>query len=144
MTEQQVKEQDMIRARNAIQHENDIRREAFDSVPRTLLCSGVVFLSLVVPLYFGKVNSAGATQVSFRIAACSMMFSIILSGILFGRTIRVASASIRQLTPIARGTEQWDEIGTQVFRWWEWCVFVAACTSFIIALIALIVAMFVN
>ena len=69
MTGQETRQMNMKTAQNGIQHEYDIRREAYDVVPRTLLCSGIVFLSLVVPLYFNKHINSTAVRVCFRISA---------------------------------------------------------------------------
>ena len=144
MTDQEILQMNMSIARKGLQHENDVRREGFDVVPRTLLCSGIVFLSLVVPLYFNQAVSQVATRACFRISAISMFVSLMCSGCLFERTIRVSTTTIRMLQEVARGTNKVDAIGIQMFRKWEWCVFVAMCISFVVSIGALITAMFLQ
>ena len=142
MTVQETRQMNMNIAQNGIQHEDDIRREAYDVVPRTLLCSGIVFLSLVVPLYFNQHINSTAARVCFRISAISMFVSLLCSGCLFERTIRVTTVTIRMLLSVARGTADVDEIGVQIFRKWEWRVFIVMCTSFVVSVASLIIAMF--
>ena len=143
--DKEILQMNMSIAQAGIQHEDDVRREAYDIVPRTLLCSGIVFLSLVVPLYFSPHITSSAVRVCFRISAISMFASLLCSGCLFERTIRVTTATIQMLLPVARGAKTGiDEVGTQIFRKWEWRVFVAMCITFIIAIGSLIIAMFMS
>ena len=54
----------------------------------------------------------------------------------------MTTATIRLLLPVARGATDVDEIGVQIFRKWEWWVFIVMSVLFVVAVATLIIAMF--
>lgn len=144
MTDLELEQMEQLMARELVQKAEQIQRESIDIVPRTLFASGVVFLSIVVPLYFTQGMMNKDVRMCFLISVVLMLVSLLSCGVLLFRTNRIAQKIIDHMRPIALHRSLWSECEVPSFRWWEVCVFVLMGVAFCLALAALLAAMFLK
>lgn len=144
MTDLEQEQQAQLMAREIVQNAEQARREAIDVVPRTLFGSGVVFLSIVVPLYFANKDFGENVRLCFLLSVVLMFVALLNGGVLLLRSNRVAKNVIDHMLPIAHGRSVWSECEVPVFRWWEILEFVVMCSAFMGSITMLLVAMFLK
>lgn len=122
---------------------DDIRREAFDVIPRTLFTSSVVCLSLIVPLYFQKVQDCCCARWSFRVSAVLMVLSLICSAFVFKRSFRLANAGMKVYEELSIGQRSKGSNDARFLTIGERVAFVVSIITFAGSIISLMVSMFV-
>lgn len=144
MTDLEQEQQTQLMARDLIQKAEQSRREAIDVIPRTLFGSGVVFLSIVVPLYFASKDFGENVRLCFLLSVVLMFVALLNAGGLLLRSNRVAKNVIDHMLPIAYGRSLWSECEVPTFQWWEILEFVLMCSTFVGSITMLLVAIFVK
>lgn len=144
MTDLEQEQQAQLMAREIVQMAEQVQREAIDVIPRTLFGSGVVFLSIVVPLYFTNRDLGENVRLCFLLSVVLMFVALLNGGVLLLRSNRVAKNVIDHMLPIAYGRSLWFECEVSFFRWWEILEFVLMCLAFVGSITMLLVAMFLK